>query len=88
VAGASLAPDDVVAARLGRSKSAVLLRRQKLGIMAFRYQRRHIWTAEEEAMLGTEKDTAIAERLGISKLTVGRRRRELWIPRFRLPGGE
>jgi hypothetical protein len=77
------APDDVVAARLGRSKSAVILRRQQLGITAFRYHQRHAWTAEQDARLGTEKDVATARRLGISALAVGRRRRALGIRKFK-----
>jgi hypothetical protein len=42
------------------------------------------WTAEEEALLGTDTDEAIASQLQRTKFAVGFRRWRLRIPRFAL----
>ena len=48
----------------------------------------HQWTAEEDAMLGTDYDTVIAARLDLAVKLVNVRRRELGIGIYRPPRSE
>jgi hypothetical protein len=80
------APDAEVAARIGRSTSAVRARRQTLGIL---HRRLKSWLPQEIELLGTAPDSEIAERLDRSVKAVHHKRCRLGIPAFegsRSPG--
>jgi hypothetical protein len=70
-------PNDVVAARTGRTANAVRPKRAALGIPNPGGGR---WTAEEVALLGTLPDGAVARRLGRSPSSVTQKRIKLGIP--------
>jgi hypothetical protein len=53
----------------GRSRTAVKLRRIRLGIPG-RGRVKRVWTAAEIALLGTMSDPTLAAQLGCSRLTV------------------
>jgi hypothetical protein len=79
-------PDSSLARRYGISKSAVLAKRHSLEIeshqpaVARTPQRSSFWTAEREALLGTDSDQKIADRLGVAIHVVQHRRKSLGIP--------
>jgi hypothetical protein len=77
--------DDAIAARIGRTKSAVTTRRVRRKIPAFRGWTRGSpgWTAEEVALLGTDFDEAIAARVGWSVGAVVQKRQALKMKVFR-----
>jgi len=74
------APDEEVAARIGRTANAVRLKRTRLGIPD---PGGHGWTAEEVALLGTAPDAEVAARIGRTRTAVTQKRWELRIPTFR-----
>jgi hypothetical protein len=71
--------DDRVAALTGRSKSAVQLKREKLGLPN---PSSPGWTAEELALLGTATDAEVAPRTGRTEGAVTLKRCKLGIPTF------
>jgi len=78
-------PDDEVARRTRRNRTAVFLRRQNLGIPSWRassWKARWHWTPEQDALLGTMPDAALAEKLGVPKKHVFFRRQRLGITAF------
>lgn len=86
-------PDTVLAKRLDTSSAIVNGRRAALDISAFErplveispliIQNPHDWTAEEDALLGTDYDTVIADLVGINKDQVTYRRNRLGIDPYR-----
>ncbi|MBK8916428.1 MAG: hypothetical protein IPM64_17825 [Phycisphaerales bacterium] len=70
--------DAAVAARIGRTLTAVLRRRRDLAISAYTTHAR-AWTAAELARLGTVADEQLAQELGCRRITVMRKRRALGI---------
>ena len=80
-------PDKEVAARIGRSITAVHDHRRKLGIPSF-YKRKprrepSVWTPKKDALLGTMPDSDLARKVRCSPLSVFYRRRKLGIAPFR-----
>jgi hypothetical protein len=73
------APDEEIAARVGRSADAVRKRRNCLGIP---HPSGHGWTGEEVALLGTAPDEEVAERIGRTTGAVTRKHCKLEIPTF------
>jgi hypothetical protein len=76
------APDEEVAAKIGRTNEAVRGKRCQLGI-----PKHDAWmrpgSAAEVALLGTDDDEAIAERTGRTVLAVGLKHWKLGIPQKR-----
>ncbi|MCM8540777.1 MAG: hypothetical protein NE328_10925 [Lentisphaeraceae bacterium] len=80
--------DDVVAAKVGVSTSAVAAKRRELSIPPFRSPgnpSQRNWTEDEMAMLGKCTDSELASKLKISITTVGNKRRALGIRRYSKP---
>jgi len=76
------APDKEVAAKIGRTESAIRSKRFQLGIPRPDSYCRP-WTAAELALLGTDDDEAIAEQTGRTAVAVRLKRDKLGIPRMR-----
>jgi hypothetical protein len=80
--------DRDVAARIGRSESAVSERRYALDVAAFTERAppgKPIWTPAKDRLLGTMSDVDLARRLHCSPMAVFHRRRKLGNPRYRFP---
>jgi hypothetical protein len=77
-------PDAELAERIARTPGAVTQKRQALGVPAHSGWRGggRAWTAGEEALLGTDRDSAVAAKLGRSPNAVALRRRALGAPAF------
>jgi hypothetical protein len=73
------APDEEIAAWLGRTVNAVRTRRQMLRIL---HRPNQAWQPHEIELLGTAPDVQIATRLGRSEWSVNSKRRKLGIPRI------
>jgi hypothetical protein len=69
-------PDDVVAARIGKTMVAVSLMRRRMGIINPAADR---WTAEDIALLGTLPDGEVARLAGRSRTAVTQKRCQLGI---------
>jgi hypothetical protein len=78
--------DRDVAARIGRSESAVSERRYVLGVAAFTKRAPRgkpiTWTPAKDRLLGTMSDANLARKLQCSPMTVFYRRRRLKIPAY------
>jgi hypothetical protein len=74
------APDEAVAARIGRMVNAVRVRRTRLAIPG---PGGHGWTQAELALLGTAPDEEVAARVGRTPGAVGQKRCKLGVPTFR-----
>ena len=80
--------DEVIAARVGVSTSAVAAKRRELSIPPFRSPgnpSQRNWSEEELSLLGKCSDSELAEKLNISITTVGNKRRALGISRYSKP---
>lgn len=75
-------PDVEVAKAIGRSKWAVLHKRQELGIEAYHGYKKPLSKAQIKR-LGKEPDRVLAEKWGLSRVHVTRSRLKLDIPCFR-----
>jgi hypothetical protein len=78
--------DRDVADRLGRSVTAVCVRRQQLKIPSHQEtQRKQVlcWNQHKDRLLGTMPDAELAKRLGIATFRVFLRRQRLNIPSYR-----
>ena len=80
-------PDKDVAAKVGRTPTAVHAHRNNLGIRSF-YGRKPrgksaSWMPAKDRLLGTMPDTNLARKLRCSPMTVFYRRKRLKIPAFR-----
>ncbi|HEY1719492.1 MAG TPA: hypothetical protein VGH42_14525 [Verrucomicrobiae bacterium] len=74
-------PDAVLAAQLGRTRSSVSHKREKLGVPAIPTPpRRYEWTPEKDVLLRTHSDRALVRLWCVSPKTVRDRRRALNIP--------
>ncbi|HKB35614.1 MAG TPA: hypothetical protein VKD72_04115 [Gemmataceae bacterium] len=71
------APDEEIAARIGRTTTAVRIMRTRLGISD---PGGHGWTADELALLGTAPDEEVARRIGRTQGAVTKKRCKLGIP--------
>jgi len=80
-----MAPDAQLARRLGRTVSAVINRRQKLGVRKFQSQAARPWTPAEFALLGTLPDRQLARRFYRSYEAVAAYRLKKGIAAFRHP---
>jgi DNA-binding transcriptional LysR family regulator len=78
--------DEEIGQRIGRTESAVKMRRWLMrgGVPGFGKMRP--WTPEDEALLGTAPDPEVAWKLGRRTGAVGSRRKLLGIPGFVGPG--
>jgi hypothetical protein len=76
------APDDEVAAKIGRTKEAVRGKRCQLGIPKYDSLRRR-WAEAELVMLGTYDDEEVGKRLGRTVEAVRLKRSKLGIPQKR-----
>ena len=65
-------PDPELARRLGRTRSAVQLKRHRRGIRMFHYVPR--WKPEEVALLGKVSDEEVARRTGRSLVAIKAKR--------------
>lgn len=82
-------PDSKIARRFGLNPDDVSARRKELGIPGFRWPKgsvpsraSHIWTAEEDALLGTDTIAAVAKKLGVPTSQVQKRMKKLDIPAY------
>jgi hypothetical protein len=73
------APDEEVAARIGRKVSGVRQKREKLAIPN---SEPGWWADEEIALLGTAPDWEVAQHLRLSDSSVRQKRLKLGIPRY------
>jgi len=71
--------DRKFARKFSRALSAVKKRRIQLGIPVFN-SARHIWTPEDDKLLGTRPDDQVAAFIGTTTKAVGNRRRKFKVP--------
>jgi hypothetical protein len=85
-------PDPQVASVLETTRAIVNTRRHQLNILAFvppqfeitrKGSARHLWTPEEDLLLGTDFDNIIAEKIKVNQLQVTHRRYQLGVDPFR-----
>lgn len=74
--------DKDLAKLTGRSVAYIAKCRKEKGLESPTSRRRHDWTEEDDALLGTDTDANIAERIGVCTTSVSLRRRIKSIPAF------